>query len=154
VQLRRHKTGPWAWPAQVIAAAYLVIGAALLLQGDRFEATPAYANLIDIADQKVWGALYILCAVLLAVYVLAVSSRWYGILAHTVTIIITASWLLAFIIRWWTDAGTTAVNIVSWAVFLTLAIRSGTLIDESLSARGTTTIEATLTIDHDDPPAP
>jgi len=151
VQFHRAKTGSWAWPAQVIAAAYLVIGGALLLQPTRFESTPAYANLIDIANQKVWGAAYVLCAVLLAVYVLMVSNRFYGILAHTVTIIVTVIWLFAFIVRWWTDAGTTVVNIVSWAVFLFLAIRSGTLVDESLMAQGTTTIEATLTIEHDDP---
>lgn len=149
MKFQKDTSGPWAWPGRVVVLTYLAIGLGLVFQPDRFSQTPSYANLLEILDAEIWGVLYMLSALLIAVYLLAVANRFYGIAAHTFAVMLTAIWLAAFVIRWFTDTSTTVVNIASWAVFLFLIIRSSTLIDVSEIARGATTITATSTVDHD-----
>lgn len=129
------KTAAWAWSTRIIALGYAVIGFGLLFQPNRFSRTSSYANLIQLLHAQYWGMIYLLVSVLLAVYVAAVSNRFYAVAVHTIAIMLTGLWLAAFVIRYATDSATTTVNIVSWSVFLFLLIRSGTLIDESTHAR-------------------
>jgi hypothetical protein len=114
---------------------YAGIGWGLIFQPNRFNRTSSYANLMDLLQAQWWGVAYLLISVLFAVYVVAVSNRFYAILVHTFAIMLTGLWLAAFIIRYATDDATTTVNIVSWAVFLFLLIRSGMLIDVSTFIR-------------------
>lgn len=119
---------PGVWPGVVIAIAYLGFGLGMLLQPRRFSGTPAYGTLVEIADIRVWGACYLITAALLGVYISLLTSRLFGITAHTVALIVTAVWWLAFVIRWVTDDNTTIVNVISWLVFLLVIARSASLI--------------------------
>lgn len=119
---------PGVWPGVVIALAYLGFAAGMLFQPERFSSTPAYGNLIDVLDIRVWGACYLVTALLLSGYISLLTSRLFGIVAHTVTLIVTGVWWLAFVIRWLTDDSTTVVNMVSWLVFLLVTARSASLI--------------------------
>jgi hypothetical protein len=126
---------PGVWPGVVIAIAYLGLGLDMLLQPDRFSKTPAYGTLTAVLDIRIWGACYLAAAVLLAIFASLVTNRQYGVLAHIASGTITLVWLLVFIIRWKSDPNTTAVNVVSWSVFLTIIIRSLTLVPMAVEAR-------------------
>lgn len=130
VRLRsfRGHIEPGVWPGVVICIAYLGFAAGMLLQPARFLSTPAYGNLAEIFDIRLWGACYLVAALLLGGYISLLTSRLFGIVAHTVALIITAVWWLSFVIRWLTDANTTVVNVVSWLVFLLVIARSASLI--------------------------
>ncbi|MGH3827639.1 MAG: hypothetical protein ACRDQX_10770, partial [Pseudonocardiaceae bacterium] len=73
----------------------------------------------------------LLAAILMATAIL-VRKRWISIAAHTITVTLIAVWLLAFIIRWLTDAATTIINPLNWSVLLFLAVWSAMRIDEPL----------------------
>ena len=119
---------PGVWPGVVIAIAYLGFGFGMLFQPDRFSSTPAYGNLIEVFDIRIWAGCYLVAAVLLAFYISLHTSRLFGIIAHIVALIVTSVWWLAFLIRWLTDDKTTVVNVVSWLVFLLVIARSASLI--------------------------
>lgn len=114
---------------RIILFAYLAIGLTLIFQPDRYANTPSYANLIDVLPQWAWGALYLAVALLLAAARLT-PNRLIAIVSHTTAIALTASWLLAFVVRYVTDSGTTIVNIVSWGTFLTILIISVTQLND------------------------
>jgi hypothetical protein len=114
---------------RIIIFAYLAIGLTLVLQPNRYANTPSYANLIDVIPQWAWGAIYLLVVALL-VTARITPNKIVGIVSHTVAIALTGSWLLAFVIRYLTDSGTTIVNIVSWGVFLTILIISATQLND------------------------
>lgn len=118
----------------IMVIAYLVIGITLILQPRRYDSTPAYGLLLDIFPQAVWGGIYLAAAAGLAVALIRPNIRALLVIVHTIAIALTASWLGAFVIRYISDNGTTAVNCVSWSVFLTLLIRSALLLDESATA--------------------
>jgi hypothetical protein len=126
---------PGVWPGVVIAVAFLGLGLDMLLEPKRFSTTPAYGTLTQVFDIRIWGACYLIAAVLLGGYVSLITNRQYGVIAHAISGTITLVWLLAFIIRWRTDPNTTAVNVVSWSVFLIVIIRSLTLIPMAIEAR-------------------
>jgi hypothetical protein len=125
---------PGVWPGVVIAIAYLGFGLDMLLQPRRFYTTPAYGTLAQVFDIRLWGACYLFAAILLGAYVSLVTSRLFGTIAHTITGTITLVWWFAFLIRWLSDPNTTAVNVVSWGVFLLVIIRSMTLIPMAVGA--------------------
>jgi hypothetical protein len=116
------------WPGILISIAYTLYGFGMLLQPTRFAATPAYGNLTQILDIRIWGAMYLVVAALFTVYAALVISRWLAIIVHIVGIIVTLAWLVAFVIRWLTDPSTTVVNVVSWAMLLALIGRSASLV--------------------------
>lgn len=125
-----------AWSGRVLTITYVVIALDLIFQPARFHRTPSYANLDNIMNFFMWGWLYLIGAVMLGWYLWSpVSNRFQAIVAHTYAAALTLLWLAAFVIRWFTDDGTTAINIVSWGVFFSLLIRSGVLIDEFLAHR-------------------
>lgn len=122
------------WPSYkpvityTISTAYSAIGLGLMAQPSRFARTPSYANLLQFAPARAWGAAYLLIAVLLVAWRLTHRvpsvSRRLGVAAHTLATSITLWWLAAFVVRYATDDATTIVNLVSWSVFLSLVIRS------------------------------
>lgn len=126
---------PGVWPGVVIAIAYLGLGFDMLLEPERFSTTPAYGNLTQVLDIRIWGGFYLLAALLLAVFASLVTNRQYGVIAHVASGAITLVWWFAFIIRWRTDPNTTAVNVVTWGVFLIVIIRSMTLIPMAVEVR-------------------
>jgi hypothetical protein len=113
-------------PLSSLTIGYFTIGLCLLLQPHRWIATPAYANLIDIASSTVWGCCYLVTAALLALSVWRWRTRWLVVAAHTVAIALTGVWFMAFIIRYLTNDNTTIVTAAAWGVFLALLVQSGT----------------------------
>lgn len=121
-----------------VVVAYVAIGVGLTLQPSRFSRTPSYANLLLFAPAEVWGCAYLGVAALLLAWRFThatIPSRWLGVGAHTLAVILTLWWLAAFIIRYWTDDATTIVNVVSWSVFLSLVLRSTGGLDDDEPAR-------------------
>lgn len=123
-----HHIEPGVWPGALIFVAYTIYGLGMLLQADRFSRTPAYGTLTQVLDIRWWGVLHLVVAALFAGYTVVVSGRLYGIVTHIVGLLVTSIWLLAFLIRWVTDANTTVVNVASWLVLVLLMARSATLI--------------------------
>ena len=136
-----HTTLRWwgrlSWSGKVVALAYLGIALGLLFQPDRFAKTPAYHNLIAVLAAQAWGVLYLMAALGLLAGAL-VARRWrpaVSITAHTITVALTAWWLLAFVVRYATDVSTTIVNVISWAVFLALVLSSGAEVIDQAQAQ-------------------
>lgn len=108
----------------VITAAYGIFAVSLIAQSARWASTPAYANLLAIAPQRTWGALFAITAAMLGTAVRLPSLRWLSVAALSVALAITTTWLAAFVIRWLTSGNTTPETWVSWAVFEYLLIRA------------------------------
>jgi|SRR5882762_2289211 len=131
-------------PTAVIALAFLAFGVTMLLQPERYHNTPSYANLIKLVGLPWWGSLYVLASVLLWAYLVRykrttvtkrevkLSDMWLPVVAHTVAGVLSTVWLLAFVIRYATDSGTTIVNVVSWSVFTLLLTVSALHVDEAV----------------------
>jgi hypothetical protein len=117
------------WPGGAIVPVFTVIGLSLILQGGRYSRTPSYAILLDLLPAWVWGIAYLVVSVLFAVYLMVYPTRWLAIFAHTAGMILISWWWIGFVVRYFTDAATTPVNVVSWGLFLFLIIRSGWMID-------------------------
>lgn len=111
---------------------FIGIGLTLVLQAARYSNTPSYANLLDILPAQAWGGLYLAAAALKLAAILRYHIRSLVIITHTVTIALIAVWLAAFIVRWFTDSGTTIVNVTSWATYLYLTVRSAIMTDDDL----------------------
>lgn len=125
-------TGGRYVPLQSVAITIvlLALSAAMFGQPTRWRRTPAYANLLSITNTHVWGTAYLAAGVLVLLAVFIVRRSFaLSIVAHTVTVVLLVTWEVAFLIRWATDSSTTAVNVISWAVFLFLAIRSAVLFE-------------------------
>lgn len=112
------------WPTRLAVVPLLLIGLGLVFQPLRFQRTPSYANLLHIAHAQVWGALYLIVAALLITWCFRQAPQWWGTAVHTVAFMLTAGWLGAFVVRWATDSSTTIVNVASWAVFVSLVVKS------------------------------
>jgi uncharacterized membrane protein YgcG len=112
---------------------FLAIGVTLILQPGRYENTPSYANLLEMMNHSAWGGIYIGAAGLKAVSLWVFrTSKSLFIATHTVSIVLVLVWLVAFVIRYVTDGGTTIVNPVSWSTFLYLVVRSSTMLNAQL----------------------
>ena len=114
----------------ILAVAFLAFGVTLWFQPGRYANTPSYANLLVILPQHAWSVIYLGTAALKVVSIWQYTRRALVIVCHTVAIMLLASWLGAFVVRYLTDDGTTIVNVVSWSVFLYLAVRSALMVDE------------------------
>jgi hypothetical protein len=117
-------------PPAIISGAYLLIGLGLWFQPGRWDRTPAYGILLDIFSQQLWGTLYIVAAIAMAVSVWVATNRVLSITAHIAAISLTTVWLTAFIVRYLTDASTTVVNPVNWSVLLAVLVYSALLTDK------------------------
>lgn len=104
---------------------FLALG--LWFQPSRFSKTPAYANLLTLFPQYIWANLYAIVAILLAALIVFYDKPLLGAITFTATITLLLVWWSVFIVRWITDAGTTDVNVISWGVFLYLAMRAAWL---------------------------
>lgn len=113
----------------VMAVVFFAIGITLWFQPSRYDNTPSYANLLDIARQHTWSVVYLAAAALKVASIVMPARRVLVIATHTVSITLVATWLAAFIIRWVTDPGTTVVNVCSWSAYLYLVLRSALKID-------------------------
>jgi hypothetical protein len=113
----------------VLAVVFSTLALGLSLQARRFERTPAYANLLDLFPQPTWAVIYAVAAVLMIIGLRYHTSRVLLSVTHTVSIVLLGSWWLAFVIRWATDGGTTVVNVLSWGVFLYVAVRAAIMVD-------------------------
>lgn len=108
----------------------LALSAAMFGQPARWHKTPAYGNLLHIANTYAWGTAYLVAGILMLLAVFVVRrSLALSIVAHTFAVALFVIWEVAFIIRWATDAATTAANAISWGVYLFLAIRSAILFE-------------------------
>jgi hypothetical protein len=116
------------WPGVVAGLAYAGYGLGMLIQPARFSATPAYGNLTQILDIRIWAAVHLVAAILFAAYVSLITGRLFGIVVHIYGLAVALAWWLAFVIRWLTDESTTVVNIVSWGMLLLIMSRSASLI--------------------------
>jgi hypothetical protein len=117
-------------PLTVVGIAFLALSFGLLVQPDRFTKTPAYANLLVVLPQSIWGAIYLAVGLLIGASVLLRRKRALTVVAHTLSFSLASAWLLGFIIRYSTDSATTIVNVVSWAVLLYLIILSMLELDD------------------------
>lgn len=127
---------PAVWPGALICVAYTCYGLGMVLQPARFLSTPAYGNLTQVLDIRVWGLMYLVSAALFAVYTVLVTNRAVGVVVHVVGLIVTMVWLMAFVVRWLTDENTTVVNVASWLVLTLVIARSATLIPVAQPPRG------------------
>ena len=108
----------------IVVVAFTAIGATLILQPDRYFNTPSYANLLALLPGWMWGGVYLAVAAGLGVTVRVAYRRWAVVTAYTAAVALTATWFVAFIVRWLTDDGTTVVNVVSWGTYLALVVFS------------------------------
>lgn len=113
----------------LMSGIFLAIGLTLWFQPERYDNTPSYANLLEIFPQHVWGAIYVAVAVLKAITAWRHPTRVLIVAAHTLGVALVVVWLAAFVIRYFTDDGTTIVNVCSWAAYLFLVIRSAARLD-------------------------
>lgn len=129
LKIQRKRYVAWS---SVIAGIFLIFGVALILQPERWGNTPSYANLLAILDAPYWGIIHLIVgAFLMATFKLR-HVKWLFIASHTVAIALLGSWLIAFIVRYLTDEGTTIVNVVSWTVFLSLLIQSSVSLETAV----------------------
>jgi drug/metabolite transporter (DMT)-like permease len=115
--------------ATILITIFTALAGDLAFQPSRFANTPSYANLLAIAAPHVWAIAYAVAAVLMATSIWGTASRIIFSATHTINILLITSWWVAFIFRWLTDSKTTIVNVISWGVFLCLAIRSALVAD-------------------------
>jgi hypothetical protein len=118
----------------VMATVFLSFGATLIFQAGRYYNTPSYGNLLQIMHPSYWGLIYLAAAALKIYCIVRPTDRTMIIVTHTVGIALVSTWLLAFVVRYLTDDGTTIVNVASWSVFLYLVIRSALMVDDHVSS--------------------
>jgi len=112
-----------------VTIAYTAFGLGLWLQPDRWAKTPAYALLLDLLPQQVWGTIYLVVAALLAAAVWQCQVWWLAVVAHSLGLALGGGWWIAFVIRWLTDDKTTVVNVVSWGTYVLLLVLSASLLE-------------------------
>ena len=125
-----------AMPLFVVLAAFAAFGVDLFVQPERWDNTPSYANLLDIFDQQIWGSIYLAVAVVMVVSIAKPNIRTLAVVAHTMAAALILAWLLAFIIRWLNNSGTTIVNPVMWSVLLYLIVHSLLKLDNAPPSEG------------------
>lgn len=135
--LRAYLRSPGPFPINFVwmTVVMMVFGLALIFQESRWSNTPAYANLLQISNSHVWGAIYLTIGIVMISALLQLHRRWLLVFAHTAAIALIGAWFVAFVVRWLTDDGTTIVNVVSWLTYLFMLIRSATVIDNVFNRR-------------------
>jgi len=121
------------FPGLIVSIAFLGFGITMILQPHRYKNTPSYKNLIQMESLTFWGICYLVIGIAWIIFMLWIRNDKVGLLVHTFASMITAVWVVIFIVRWITDSGTTIVNVINWGVLLTLTIWSGVWIDNVVS---------------------
>lgn len=116
-----------------MACSFLAFGITLWFQPGRYFNTPSYANLLQVASTSAWGSMYLFCAVLLLIVTFRRRVKVISIIAHGISLALMLWWLVAFIIRYATDDGTTIVNVISWSTYTYLLVRSALLISDDVA---------------------
>lgn len=120
----------------MMTVVFLGIGITLWAQPGRYDNTPSYANLLAVFHQPVWGTIYLIAAALKIACIWRYTNRTLITVTHTVGVTLVSVWLVAFVIRYWTDSGTTIVNVMSWLTYLYLVVRSAMMLDEHVGTKG------------------
>ena len=115
----------------VMAAAYGIFGLSLIFQSHRWGSTPAYHVLLQIFGAPVWGALFLLSGLAMALAVWRFEQRWVVVASLTLAFTLTTGWMLAFIVRYLSSPNTTPETWVSWAVFDFLLLKVAISIDRA-----------------------
>lgn len=107
----------------VMGLVYLLFGFSLLFQEHRWESTPAYQNLLAIAQSWVWGVLFLVAGTGMLSSIWLYSRRLFTYTALVYSGALTASWFLAFVYRYSSSVTTTPETWASWFVFGYLHVR-------------------------------
>src|SRR6185312_9039702 len=116
-----------------LVAIFIVFGLGLIFQAKRWSSTPAYGNLLIIFSAPTWGYIYLAVGIVMMIAVFTRTFRLISLMAHTIAFVLLTTWEATFIIRYLTDSKTTVANVVAWAAYLALVLRSATLIDSTLA---------------------
>jgi hypothetical protein len=122
-----------SWPGLLVTVMFFAFGLTMLLQPGRYNNTPSYANLIQIAGLTTWGVAYLIASLMMASFFAYFRSEWFAVAAHSFAFMLSAVWLGAFVVRYATDDGTTIVNVCSWTAFTILILHSSLRINATIS---------------------
>lgn len=118
----------------VLGTIFYAFGLTMSWQPGRYFNTPSYANLLQLLRPEWWGAIHILAAILMTLCIIWHENTKLIFASHIIGLLLLAFWWVAFIVRYFTDEGTTIVNVCSWGVFVYLLIRSGLLVMSHIRA--------------------
>lgn len=118
----------------ILGAVLYAFGLTMLWQPGRYFNTPSYANLLQLLRPEWWGAIHVLAASLMVVSIIWHKNTRLIFVSHGMCLLLVAFWWVAFIVRYFTDDGTTIVNVCSWGVFVYLIVRSGLLMMSHIRA--------------------
>jgi hypothetical protein len=119
-----------SWHCSWVGAVFTFFGYSLIWQTHRWLGTPAYVNILKILPGPAWGALYLVVGVALLVSVRLVRhNRWPMVFALIAAQVITAVWLINFVIRWATSSTTTPLTWGTYLIILGLLFRALMLVD-------------------------
>jgi hypothetical protein len=120
----------------MLSTVFIALALSLWFQTGRFERGAAYANLLQIFGPLVWACLYLVAGILTLASLKFRHSRTLITLTHTLNIVLVGSWWVGFVVRWFTDSATTVVNVLSWGVFLYVALQTAVEVDRESEAVG------------------
>jgi hypothetical protein len=112
----------------VMGLTYAIYSWSLAFQSQRWHRTPAYHNLLIIMPTGTWGVFFGVSAVLLLAGAFRPRPPWLAYSAVLLAVMLTASWDVAFIVRWITNSATTPETWTSWAIFSYVLLRAGVLV--------------------------
>lgn len=118
----------------ILGAVLYAFGLTMLWQPGRYFNTPSYANLLQLLRPEWWGSIHVLVASLMVVSIIWHKNTRLIFVSHGMCLLLVAFWWVAFIVRYFTDDGTTIVNVCSWGVFVYLIVRSGLLMMSHIRA--------------------
>lgn len=124
----------------VIATVYLYWGVSLIAQPSRWEGTPAYYNLFRVLAPQAWGGLYITSALTgfvgIAIFTRGRKHREVCNIALALMIVLTLVWLVAFVIRYFTNPSTTPFTVGSSLMHLFMLGQASVLLGDPRVAPG------------------
>jgi hypothetical protein len=101
----------------VMGGIYLLFGFSLIFQAHRWESTPAYHDLLQVAPAWAWGTLFLIAGSGLAASIWLFGIRWIVYLVLVYSIGLTVSWFIAFVYRYASSLTTTPETWASWFAF-------------------------------------
>lgn len=111
----------------ILVVVFYAFGFTMLFQSSRYYNTPSYANLLQLMRPELWGVIYIFAASLKVLSIVRQDSMKLIFATHILSLMLLLFWWVAFWIRYFTDNGTTIVNVCTWGLMVYLVIRSGLL---------------------------
>lgn len=119
----------------VMAAVYLTFGVSMVVTPSRWSQTPAYGAIFRELPERDWAVIYLVVGGLLlaAALWMADGSRKryvFAMASITLGLMVSVSWMLAFIVRVLTNPSTTPETFMSFLVFSYLLVRVAILLDD------------------------